>query len=157
MNAPFPGTKLCTGPAHDGPVLLPVTDEFWYFHKTGYAAGKPTNRCKLCTNWDRIKGPQGISGTIDCAKIKVYVQELALRCGSVDAAARYSGVSDGALRSALNGRTCRMQKRVAMKILGSLSQRRHEDSKSGTLSPAFVKELKRRAEKEGQINRDLEV
>lgn len=146
-------TKVCTGPAHPGPTALPITDEHWYFHKSGVRAGKPTSRCKLCINFNKLKDPSGQHGTIECKSVRPFLQELVRRCGNAEAAASLAGMSASSLRSALQDQQCRMQKATARRIITALAERRRLDRREGIVSETFRRALVVQAAREDKVNR----
>src|SRR4249919_4013603 len=106
-------TKLCTGPAHTRPTPLPCTDEYWHFHKSGPNAGKPVARCRICTNWHKMRDPQSMGnnhGYTLWAPIKPLYEELLLRCdGNQAEVARLSGVHRRTINQAHHGHRNRIQ------------------------------------------------
>jgi hypothetical protein len=150
-----PTTKVCTGPAHGGPTELPVTDEHWYFHKSGPYTGKPIARCKLCTNWNKLQSRAEKNGTVECKKIRKFVAELVDRCGSSDLAGVASGVAANTIRSVLHEERCTMQLRTAKRLLVALDQRRKEDRRNGSTSERFREARRRQADIEEKIDRTL--
>jgi hypothetical protein len=108
--------KVCSGPFHDRPTELPVTDQYWYFHKTGKKIGKPIARCKACVNWHRLKNPTGNQGTIEIKKVMPLFLEARNRVGHVELARRME-VSQTTLNEIFAGMTTKVQKRTAHKLI----------------------------------------
>ena len=79
--------KLCSGPAHDVPTWLPANDKYFYTHKSGARAGKLTSRCRLCTNWYKLRSP-GESGYVRIIEVQKFVRELVGRIGKAETARR---------------------------------------------------------------------
>lgn len=65
--------------------------------------------------------------TIDCAKLKPFVEELVGRCGSCEEAGRVCGVGKSTLYRILHDYHCTMQRATAAKIMVGLRDRRRED------------------------------
>jgi len=130
----WPGrTKVCTGPSHSQPARLPLTPDYWHFHRSGERQGQPVARCKSCTNWDKLHkkdGPHGLV-TVDSAFL-LLLQELVDRCGSFKAAGRKTGMSPTKLKAlADSSHPVRVQKRTAQLILNALGDQRRYDREHG--------------------------
>lgn len=145
-------TKLCTGPAHPVPVQLPLTEDNWYFHKRGKRVGKPLSRCKLCVNWNRLQSA-GQSGTVPCSSVHTFVAELVSRYGSRSLVAEAAGVALGTVDSIMNGDTCTVQKRTALRIIVALDEKRREDRRRGFVHERFIKERQQVAQRIAQLER----
>jgi hypothetical protein len=145
-------SKICTGPSHSVPVMLPLTDDYWYFHKTGKRVGKPSARCKNCQNWTKLQNP-GMSGTVWVEQIRPHTMELVQRCGTLTAAEKWSSVSWNTLRDIVESEPKRVQKRTARKILEALESRRKYDRKNHETSPALLKARRQQAVLESNLTR----
>lgn len=130
--------KLCTGPGHDEPTWLPATDKYFYQHKSGERAGKLTPRCRLCTNWKKLKSP-GESGLVPILKAQPFFIEAVNRVGLLELARR-AEVSPNTIINVLRAksndgaRQLTVQKRTLRKIMLQLismrrkGEVRHRDS-----------------------------
>jgi hypothetical protein len=94
--------KLCAGPGHDEPVWLPATEKYFYRHRRGERKGKLSTRCRLCSNWGRLKSP-GESGYVRVDIARPFYLELVNRIGMMEAERR-TGISRNALRGVVTGR-----------------------------------------------------
>ena len=147
-------SKVCTGPAHPSPALLPLTPEYWYFHRSGDRSGRPTNRCRLCTNWNKLIGKDGPHGLTPVTKtLRQLTKELADRCGSYGAVFRLHGVREETIRLIVIGHTERIQKRTAARILQALSEQRKYDRRNGS-SERFNEARRAQARIEERLQRD---
>lgn len=145
--------KLCTGPAHEEPVRLPVTEEYWYFHKTGKDAGKPIPRCRLCTNFNKLKNPNGDHGWVPAEKVYPLVQELVARCGgSMATAAEFASLGEDTIGRVIRHERPRVQKRTVRKVVLALYEKRKEDRRNGS-NESFRKSKKAQADREDRLMR----
>ena len=133
MQARTEKLKLCKGPAHDEPTLLPATEKYFYVRKSVGREGQLVSRCRLCCNWERLKSP-GLSGTVSHHVAEPFFREAVNRVGFSEAARRID-MSETGLRNILNGPPYRrVQKRTLRKcMLEVISMRRkgevrHRDS-----------------------------
>lgn len=123
--------KLCSGPGHDEPTWLPATEKYFYVFKNGKRAGYLTSRCRLCSNWDKLKSP-GLSGRVPISDVKQYFTEGVNRIGVVEFARR-TGISESTIsyiiRGSKNGvRYKTVQKQIVRKcFLEVISLRRKEE------------------------------
>jgi len=147
--------KICTGPAHPVPVNLPLTEDNWYFHKTGPRKGRAVSRCKLCVNYNRLQAIDGQNGTVDCTKVFKFTEELVLRYGNASQAEGPSGVSANTLRIILKQEQCTIQKRTALKIITALDEKRRADRRSGTVNKKWRDAIRARALSEQRIEQTL--
>ena len=116
--------KICNGPAHERPIELPVTDRYWYFHKSGKKAGQPLHYCKTCSNFHRLKNPTKTNqGTVPAEQVLPILQEIIARVGKSEAA-RLIEVSPNTNAEILNGSTKRVQKKTAARMINTLRQLR---------------------------------
>lgn len=145
-------TKVCTGPAHPGPTRVPVTKEHWNFHRSGPDAGKPTSRCKLCTNWAKLVTKEGAHGLVERQDVLVFLNELIERCGSVEQVQTRHGLNANGLRAFLSNPDARMQKRTLARVLVALGEQRKLDRRNGT-SPRFHAARRAQADREGRLER----
>ena len=131
-------TKLCTGPAHAEPALLPLDEEHWNFHRSGAKKGEPVSRCKLCQNWGKLVEKKGPHGWVTIGPQEIFfIRELVDRCGSVLETARRHGLGVERLRSLASAtEPVRVQKRTIARILTALAEQRRHDRRAGT-SPRF--------------------
>jgi hypothetical protein len=85
--------KLCSGPAHDQPELLPANDKYFIFKKSD---GRPVARCRLCHNWSKLKNPTrgSLHGYVPVEDVRSFYIEAVNRIGVKELANR-SGVSIG--------------------------------------------------------------
>lgn len=125
-------TKLCTGPAHAGPTLVPLDEQHWHFHRSGSNAGQPVARCKLCANWAKLVTKDGQHGLVDAGRLRQFARELVDRCDGFEPAERAHGVAASTLRAIVGGESTRVQKRVAARLLLALSEQRKQDRRNGT-------------------------
>jgi hypothetical protein len=72
--------KLCSGPGHDTPAWLPATDKYFYSYKSGARKGKLQGRCRLCSNWEKLKSP-GLSGLVPLERALPFFIEGINRVG----------------------------------------------------------------------------
>lgn len=142
-------TKLCTGPAHAEPTELPLTAEHWYFHHTGLYAGKPTSRCRLCTNWAKLIDKRGPHGLVPAEQVERYARELVNRCGSLDETARRHRVHPTTLRGILEGVQPTVRKRTAERLLRGLAEQRKQDRLRGAASARHNQAVVTRAKEIG--------
>lgn len=148
-------TKVCAGPAHAGPVLLPILPEYWYFYGDSAWArekgmvGKPISKCIRCRG---IEHPHQL---IPVTKIQRFTLELIERCGGYKQAERESGVGERVLRQiALKTKRRGVQKGTAQRILVALSEKREYDRRNG-LSERFVEARLAQARIEERLEREL--
>lgn len=136
---PTPGEyKLCRGPAHDEPTLLPATEKFFYVRKSSGREGQLYHRCRLCANWSRLKSP-GTSGYVPLYVALPFFREAVNRVGHMEAARRI-GMSHNGLRDILKAPAYhKVQKgKLRLCMLEVISMRRkgevrHRDSiRAGT-------------------------
>lgn len=147
-------TKVCTGPAHPAPAMLPLTPEYWYFYgDSGWAqstgmVGKPIARCLLCRALDH---PHKL---IPASRIERFTAELINRCGGYKQAERASGVGERVLRQIVTRTKKRgVQKETAARILVALSEQRKYDRRNGS-SVRFMEARRAQARIEERIERD---
>ena len=86
--------KRCTGPAHDEHEYLPATEKYFYFRKSGKNKGRPQARCRLCSNWTKLKSPGSHHGYIPVDAARPYYTEIVNRIG-VTELHRRSGLATG--------------------------------------------------------------
>jgi hypothetical protein len=126
-------SKLCHGPAHDVPTLLPATEKYFYVRRSKGREGELYHRCRLCANWERLKSP-GTSGYVPLHVAFPFFREAVNRVGIVEAARRM-GMSHNGLREILNAppshrvqkaklRSCMLEV-ISMRRKGEV---RHKDS-----------------------------
>lgn len=140
--------KLCTGPIHDNPVYLPVTEEFWYFHKTGPNKGKPVSRCRSCINADKLKNPHGDHGWVPTEKVFPLMKELVQRCdNNMSVAAEYAGLGEATVGGILKRHQARVQKQTVRKLVLALYEKRKEDRRNGS-NESFRKSKREQAIRE---------
>lgn len=65
---------------------------------------------------------------IDCSRIKPFLEELVVRCGSPEVAAEYIGIGSTSVYRIRHEEHCTMQRRTAQLILSSLEHKRDEDA-----------------------------
>lgn len=135
----LPHSKVCTGPAHPNAVLLPLTEEYWYFRKIDSGdnkAGTVKTPCRLCVSYQKY-GPDG--GVVDCKPIRPFVQELFRRYNNRrDLTAEAIGISPQAITNILYNGQCTIQRATAKKIILALDNKRREDRRNGCVAPAFI-------------------
>ncbi len=124
--------KLCSGPSHEEPTYLPATDKYYYFHKTGEHTGRPVTRCRLCSNWARIKDPYPgrLTGVVPVASVRSFYFEAVSRIGLMELSRR-AGVTPAHIQRVLNDRNKQfVSKRTLRKIMLELVsiQRKNEHS-----------------------------
>lgn len=153
LAAPIPQTKLCRGPRHDEPVALPLTDEFWYFRKTGPYAGRPLSRCRPCVQEKKLKNAERPIGRVPYSQLKKLTEEFVDRCGTYHYAAKLSGVSEAAIRSIHRGKRTYVQKRTAGLILDALYLKRKMDRKQGETPERLKQSIRRQAILEDRLER----
>lgn len=146
--------KVCTGPAHAGPAMLPLTDEYWYFYgdsdwaRRAKMVGKPIAKCKLCR---ALEHPHSL---IPTRKIERFTLELVDRCGGYKQAERLCGVGERVLRQiATRTKTKGVQKPTAARILTALSEQRKYDRRNGS-SQRFLEARLAQARIEERVGRD---
>jgi len=114
--------KICTGPTHHEPTLLPV--EEFHVRRSKGREGELISRCKTCVNFRKLKNPGTNHGWIPIDKqIFEHVQEMVNRVGIVHAS-RLSEINENTLRSILNEETERIQKRTYARILSTIRLQR---------------------------------
>lgn len=156
MSYPFPETRRCSGPAHAEPVLLPLTEEHWYFHRSGPSKGKPVTPCRQCANWRKLLKPNGPHGYLPLDDVLPFLRELIERCGSLyQAKTRYHFAED-TLRQALLGNRSSMQKKTVARILVALKTQRELDRRNGG-SRSHRDAVRKRAGVEHMINRKMKA
>lgn len=121
----IPNYKICRGPGHDKPTLLPATNKYFVIHKSGTKAGKLYNRCRLCMNWEKILTP-GLSGYVSASIIKIYFQEGIYRVG-INELSRRTNINDGTIRKIINKKCKYVQKRTVQKLMIELISMRLKD------------------------------
>jgi hypothetical protein len=122
-------TKVCTGPAHTQPTRLPLTETYWYFHKSGPYAGKP-QRCRLCAAYRRLP-----SGTVPVTKtLRSFARELVERCGSGSAVELRHGIAGSTILGVARGECQRMHRETATRLLTALGEQRKLDRRNGASS-----------------------
>ncbi len=124
--------KICSGPSHDAPTYLPATEKYYYFHKTGERTGKPLGRCRLCSNWARIKDPYPgrLTGYVPVSSVRSFYFEAANRIGLMELSRR-AGVTPAHIQKVLNDKNKQfVSKRTLRKIMLELVsiQRKNEHS-----------------------------
>jgi hypothetical protein len=105
------GLKLCTGPAHDEPTLLPANEKYFHRIKTGPRAGKLIARCRLCTNWHRLKNPGSNHGWVPITDAWPIINEAVNRIGLHELSKRTNLSKDG-LRQIIMKQNRYVQKRT---------------------------------------------
>lgn len=159
--------KLCTGPSHpDGPVELPLTEEFFYFRHTAGREGEAMSRCKDCVNWSKLKDKHRQHGTIPREKIDDVVRELANRVG-LSEAAHLAGMSRRTFQWVYYKQGSVVRKETARLIILALYQARKEgliyhknDIRFGLHNPrrkSKLRKVKRPHEQRGPIFPELEA
>lgn len=93
--------KLCTGPAHEEPEYLPATSKYFYTHKSGPMKGELVSRCRLCSNWTKLKSPGSHHGYVEVEKVHQFYTEAVNRIGAAELNRR-TGLSLGHLRAVVN-------------------------------------------------------
>jgi len=127
--------KKCTGPAHaeepDGLVWLPATQKYFFQNKTGKQVGQLSSRCRLCTNWDKLKSPGSHQGYVEVEKIRPLYFEAINRIGIMELSKR-AGVSRGHIKHVLFRETKHVQKAKVRKVLLELTslKRKTEEGQS---------------------------
>lgn len=127
MNGP---TKVCTGPAHPGPAMLPLSD--FGVYRSGPRAGKPLARCRLCRHWSVLKVKEGPHGLVAAASLKPFAAELINRCGSVYRASQQHGLSEPTLLGLAAGAREKVRAATAQRLLVGLSEQRKYDRRNGS-------------------------
>lgn len=145
--------KWCRGPSHEAPAMLPDTEEFFYFYKSGPREGKSHSWCRACHSWNGFQN----STLIDCKKILPYVLELVLRCGSREAAANYSQVACSAIYRITSYGQCTVQVATARKLLLALDARRREDRAAGHTPEALLQHRMKMADAERRMEISAET
>lgn len=110
--------KLCKGPGHDAPTYLPANTKYFYSFKKakGKRPGQLTSKCRLCSNWAKLKTPGSESGWIESIKVSHLFLELANRIGVAETCRR-TGIHKGTMTAIIAGRTKYTQKRTVRKIM----------------------------------------
>lgn len=134
-------------------VPLPLTDEYWYFRKSGERAGQPYSTCKLCISFVDTQRNGEAGGLVECKKVLKFVQELTLRCGSTEKAARYAGVGVSTLYKIYHYEQCTIQRDTARKLIMALDERRREDRRNGVVSQQLIDQRHKQAKREERIER----
>ena len=124
--------KVCSGVLHPEGAVFPITDEHWYFRKSGEYAGHPYHPCRACRQ-EMLAIKKGVKrGYVPIAAIFPHLQELYLRLGkSARATAAYTGVSLPAIRAILAKKRRDVHKHTAQLILAALIRKRQEDRTNG--------------------------
>lgn len=119
--------KLCTGPAHEGPIWLPATTKYFYFRKTGKQAGRPVARCRLCHQWNKLKSPGSLHGYVPVEKVLPFYTEAINRIGMTELSRR-ARVSLHHLGDVVMGKQKVVQKATLRKVMLELVsiQRKNE-------------------------------
>ena len=121
--------KLCTGPAHEKPEYLPVTEKYFYFHKTGKEKGQPTSRCRLCNNWSKVKTMGSYQGVVPVSVARRFFIEAVNRIGAAELERR-TGVTRNTIRKAIVDHEGNIRKSVLRRVMLELTsiQRKNEHS-----------------------------
>lgn len=121
--------KLCTGPAHEKPEYLPATDKYFYTHKSGAKIGAFTSRCRLCSNWNKLKTPRDYNGLVPSREVSPFFREAVNRIGASEFSKR-TGLSPTTIRKGLQGGDDYLQKDVVRRAMLELTsiQRKGEHS-----------------------------
>lgn len=144
-------SRVCHGPTHDQPTLLPETPEYWYYHKSGRSQGKPLTPCRACSNWPKLIRKDGPHGYVPYTEVLPWLTELVWRCGGIRPAERASGIPSSTLQKLLGNQNRRVLKITATRILGALVEQRKLDRQRGTTSVAYLAARRRVARTEGQL------
>lgn len=147
-------TKVCSGPAHHGPALLPLTERHWQFYRSGARAGRPLSRCKLCRHWNVLVQKDGPHGLVEAKSVVPLAVELLDRCGSAYRVEQSHGVNEATLRAIVDGRTQLVRKRTAQQIILGLSEQRKYDRRNGA-SARFMEARRRQAIIEERLEREV--
>jgi hypothetical protein len=120
--------KYCTGPGHDEPTYLPATEKYFYRRKIGKRKGEFLSRCRLCTNWAKLKSPGSYHGYVEVAKARPIYAEAANRIGLAELARR-TGLNPGSINFVITGRVKHVQKaKLRLVMLELISIRRNGES-----------------------------
>jgi ABC-type glutathione transport system ATPase component len=83
--------------------------------------------------------------TIDCDKIRPHTHELVNRCGTIEGAAKYSGVGKTTIARIMHGVNCSVQRATATKIMQALDRRRAEDRRNYSVNKRMIEARKQQA------------
>lgn len=147
--------RVCKGPAHGGEaVSLPLTEEYWYFRKTGERAGELRAPCKLCLGWEQAVSEGRVPGShmVECKPLKKFLIELVQRCGTELKAARYIGIHADTIKNILHKEQCTVKARTAGLIVRGLDEKRREDRRTGNVSQQFLTARRKQAIAEERMN-----
>lgn len=128
MAATEQKTKTCRGPAHDGPVELPVTEEYWYFHKSGERRGKPLGQCISCNSFKktgRVRPPGKAGRMVPVEKVQKWAIELVNRMGVMEAT-RFSGLSQTSIELMYHGKQHSFQRDTVARLLIAVREARRQ-------------------------------
>jgi hypothetical protein len=120
--------KRCAGPSHELPVYLPATEKYFYVRKSG-RVGQLTSRCRLCTNWEKLKSPGSHHGWVPVEKARPIYLEAANRIG-ISELSRRTGVNSNAIQDAINRKSTFVQKASLRKIMLELISIRRKNESS---------------------------
>jgi hypothetical protein len=107
--------KRCTGPAHEAPEYLPATEKYFHIRKTT-RQGELLSRCRLCTNWARLKSPGSERGWVELSKVLHIFAEATNRIGVLEFCSR-TGISPGTMTAILHRRSRWVQKATVRKAM----------------------------------------
>lgn len=138
------GMKLCTGPAHEEPTLLPATDKYFYRIKTGRKCGQLTSRCRLCSNWEKLKNPGSTHGWVPIKDVWNDVNEAVNRLGVMELSRR-TGLAKATLINIVTKRNAYVQKKTVRLIMLELisARRKNEHTPHPTSQHLQMKRLHR--------------
>jgi len=142
MQAPVIPIKLCKGCNRK----LEINTDNWFFRD-----GKPTGRCRECRA--RLKTQHdGPYGWVEAKKVYPLMQELVARYGSVTKASEASEISETAIRSIIDRKRPRVQKKTVRLVVLALHEKRKSDRRNGA-GEIFLEMKRKQAEIEERINR----
>lgn len=121
--------KRCTGPAHDETTYLPANSKYFYLRGSQGRKGELTSRCRLCSNWQKLKVKSQMNGWIPLSEARPFYLEAANRVGAMELAKR-AGVNYISVTNVLRGRGTYVQRRTLRKIMLELVSIRRKNEYS---------------------------
>lgn len=133
---------------------LEISREHWMFRsdKSPYSAGKPYGPCKLCRAEQKAKNPNRPHGLVPVNKVYGLMRELRDRCGTVEAASKFSGINETTIKEICDLKRPKVRKHTVRLLVLALDERRRHDRRNGS-SPRFIAARQHQAQLEDRLNR----